>query len=165
MFYTHSMKVLFVCLGNICRSPMAEGILRSLAEQDGLGETIIIDSAGTSRYHSGSLPDVRMREVARKNGIELTHKSRGLSFADFYDFDYIIAMDKSNYEDILAEKPVNDDHRAKILMMREFDPEPGDMNVPDPYHGGNDGFNKVYDMLHRSCKHLLVHLRVQIAVF
>jgi protein-tyrosine phosphatase len=159
------MKVLFVCLGNICRSPMAEGIFKHMVEQEGLSNKILTDSAGTSRYHTGSLPDSRMREVALNNGIKLTHKARQLSFADFYDFHYIIAMDSSNYEDIMAERPINEDHKAQILMMREFDMERGEheMDVPDPYYGGQQGFENLYKMLHRSCHVLLNHVKLKVA--
>lgn len=158
------MKVLFVCLGNICRSPMAEGVFLDLVKKEGLEGKVIADSAGTSRYHAGSLPDARMRQVARQKGIELTHKARQLSFGDFYDFHYIVAMDESNYADIISEKPVNDDHRAKIVMMREFDPIPDSNNVPDPYYGGPEGFENVYSILHRSCDVFLQHLKAEIAM-
>lgn len=157
------MKVLFVCLGNICRSPMAEGVFRHMVENEGLNDKITIDSAGTSRYHTGSLPDARMRQVAQQHGIELTHKARQLSFGDFYDFHYIVAMDSNNYEDILSEKPVNDDHRAKIVMMRSYDPAAESIDVPDPYYGGPEGFENVYQMLHRSCHNLLQEVKEELA--
>lgn len=159
------MKVLFVCLGNICRSPMAEGIFKHMVEQEGLADKILTDSAGTSRYHVGNPPDARMCAVAEKKGITLNHKARQLSFGDFYDFNYIIAMDSNNYEDIMSERPINDDHSSQILMMREFDLERGEheMDVPDPYYGGEQGFENVYNMLHRSCYVLLNHVKIKIA--
>jgi protein-tyrosine phosphatase len=143
---------------------MAEGVFMDLVKKEGLAGKIEADSAGTSRYHSGALPDARMREVAKSKGITLNHKARQLSFGDFYDFHYIVAMDMQNYADILAEKPVNDDHRAKILLMRDFDPIPNDKNVPDPYYGGHDGFVDVYNILHRSCQSFLTHIKAEIAM-
>lgn len=159
------MKVLFVCLGNICRSPMAEGIFKRMVDQEGLSNKVFTDSAGTSRTHAGSLPDPRMREVAEQHGITLTHKSRQLGFGDFYDFHYIVAMDNENYEDIMAERPIHDDHRAQIVMMREFDLErhENEMDVPDPYYGGQKGFDDLYSMLHRSCHVLLNHIKLKVA--
>jgi protein-tyrosine phosphatase len=159
------MKVLFVCLGNICRSPMAEGIFKHMVEEEGLSDKIFTDSAGTSRYHIGKPPDSRMREVAEQHGITLNHKARQLSFGDFYDFHYIIAMDSENYENIMAERPIHDDHRAQIIMMREFDMERNEdeMDVPDPYYGGQKGFEDVYNMLKRSCFMLLNHVKLKIA--
>jgi protein-tyrosine phosphatase len=155
------MKVLFVCLGNICRSPMAEGVFKHLLEKEGLTDKVFVDSAGTSRYHLGCLPDERMRGVARGKGITLDHKARQLSFGDFYDFHYIVAMDRSNFADIVSEKPVNDDHRAKIVLMRDFDPIPENKDVPDPYYGGSEGFINVYNILHRSCTEFLRHIKVE----
>lgn len=156
------MKVLFVCLGNICRSPMAEGVFKHLLEKEGLAGKILADSAGTSRYHVGSPPDARMSGVALSNGITLNHKARQLSFGDFYDFHYIVAMDRSNFTDIISEKPINDDHRAKIVLMRDFDPKPEDRDVPDPYYGGSDGFINVYNILYRSCTEFLNHIKVEL---
>lgn len=157
------MKILFVCLGNICRSPMAEGVFKQLVEKEGLADKITIDSAGTSRYHIGSLPDERMRQVALNYGIQLTHKARQLSFGDFYDFHYIVAMDRANLKDIISEKPVNDDHRAKIALMRQYDPQADELDVPDPYYGGVEGFENVYQMLHRSCQNLLSEVKEELA--
>lgn len=158
------MKILFVCLGNICRSPMAEGILKHMVKEEGLANKIFIDSAGTSGYHSGNAPDQRMQETAEKHGIKLTSASRQLSFGDFYDFDYIVAMDGKNYEDIMAECPINHDHKAQIVMMREFDMERGEneIDVPDPYYGGQQGFENVYEMLYRSCYVFLNHIKIKI---
>ncbi len=142
---------------------MAEGVFMQLVEKEGLANKITTDSAGTSRYHIGSLPDERMRQVAKNYGIELTHKARQLSFGDFYDFHYIVAMDSQNLEDIISEKPVNDDHRAKIVLMRQYDPQANELDVPDPYYGGVEGFENVYQMLHRSCQNLLSEVKEELA--
>lgn len=143
---------------------MAEGILQHLIAQEGLEDKISVESAGTSGYHIGRLPDERMRAVAEKHGITLTSKARQLSFGDFYDFDYIIAMDRSNLSDIMAESPLNNDHKAQIILMREFDMESteNDIDVPDPYYGGNQGFENVYKMLYRSSVVFLNHVKLKV---
>jgi len=146
-------KVLFVCLGNICRSPMAEGVFKELVSKNGLSEQFEVDSAGTGAYHIGKLPDPRMMETAKFHGINLTSKARQVHQSDFTKFDFIVAMDKSNYHDLLANAP--DDATAKIVMMRKFDPNPEDGNVPDPYYGGVEGFENVYQILTRSCEKFL----------
>lgn len=142
------MKVLFVCLGNICRSPMAEGVFKYLVEKENLENKIEIDSAGTAAYHVGNSPDTRMRDVAASHGILLTSKAREITPLDLRDFDYIIAMDQSNFDNILLLD--KGETTAKVVMMREFDSDPEDGNVPDPYYGGLDGFEKVYQILMRS---------------
>ncbi len=143
------IKVLFVCLGNICRSPMAEGIFDKLSKESPL--EISHDSAGTSAYHIGELPDERMREMASNKGnIALTHRARQIVREDFDKFDYIIAMDKSNYENILHYKNrINKASETTIMLMRSFDSEKGNLEVPDPYYGGESDFEKVYDILWR----------------
>lgn len=151
------MKVLFVCLGNICRSPLAEGIMKSKIESAGFGETLTIDSCGTSNYHIGDKPDVRTRSNAKMNGVELSHLGRQLTIEDLVEFDYILAMDRSNYHNILKLRNA-DKHSSKIKLMREFDPEPGD-EVPDPYYGGEQGFQDVFDILNRSVDGFITHLK------
>jgi protein-tyrosine phosphatase len=149
------ISVLFVCLGNICRSPLAEGIFKDLVKKKGLIDNISIDSAGTGNYHIGADPDHRSIYVARKYDIELDHKARQFSKKDFDDFDYIIAMDQNNYDNIKRLKREASLH-GKLFLMRAYDLEnDSDMNVPDPYYGGLDGFEHVYQMLHRSCQALL----------
>lgn len=148
-------RICFVCLGNIVRSPLAENIFRHHVEKQRLEEKYAVDSAGTSAYHVGERPDSRMREVARKRGLEYTGRSRQFQPDDFEQFDLIIAMDKDNHRQLrgLAASP---EQQEKISLMREFDPEAGaDQEVPDPYYGGIQGFERVYDIIHRSTKELL----------
>lgn len=148
-------RILVVCLGNICRSPMAEGILKQLVKERGLIQSIELDSAGTGAYHIGSNPDNRAQEVCLSKGITLDHKARQVNRFDFDAFDYIIAMDSSNYD---ALKKIAPHHR--LYMMRAFDPlAQSDLNVPDPYYGGIQGFHEVYEMLHRSGNGLLDHIQ------
>ena len=148
-------KVLFVCLGNICRSPIAEGIMRYLVSKEGLEDQFYIDSAGTSSYHIGELPDPRSIEVARDNGIQLVHKARQFKYQDFEEFDLIIAMDLANKRNILALDRKNK-FGEKVKLCSEFDKGglfPSD--VPDPYYGGDNGFQEVFDQLSVCTKKLL----------
>ncbi|MCE2786987.1 MAG: low molecular weight protein-tyrosine-phosphatase [Bacteroidota bacterium] len=147
------IKVLFVCLGNICRSPLAEGIFRAIVEEEELDHSFFIDSAGTASYHIGSLPDERTRKVAEDRGIKLTHKARAFTTNDFYAFDFIITMDESNLSNVIRLMP--EDNRARIHLLREFDSVGKGQAVPDPYYGDISDFEKVHDILDRSCMHLL----------
>lgn len=152
--------VLFVCLGNICRSPMAEGIFNDLIIKNGLQDQLACDSAGTADYHVGQLPDRRMRQTAQRHQLNLTHVGRQLNCQDLLRFDYVLAMDKSNLEDILSLPCSNQVFsRAKVMLMRNFDPTPGTGSVPDPYYGGPDGFEEVYQLLKRCNDALLAFLR------
>lgn len=153
------IKVLFVCLGNICRSPMAEGHFARFVKDNNLQGMISCDSAGTSSYHIGELPDSRMRQTALKYGISLTSRARQLTKNDLNEFDYIIAMDSSNYQNILFLQEAAEGTKAQIFMMRTFDPEYKDSDVPDPYYGGDDGFDNVYNILKRSAANLLEFIR------
>jgi protein-tyrosine phosphatase len=153
------ISVLFVCLGNICRSPIAEGVFNELLHQKGLQDRIQCDSAGTAAYHTGSLPDKRMRKVALDNGIKLTHQARQLTYKDFSQFDYIMAMDEANYDNIKRESRHIDNINKlgdQIFLFRTFDPERGDsMQVPDPYYDGMEAFENVYEIVRRSGTHFL----------
>lgn len=144
------LNILFVCLGNICRSPLGEGIFKDLVDKKGLTENFFIDSAGTAAYHIGQPADSRMQETAYKRGILLTSKGRQFCEKDFFDFDYILAMDQSNLKNILRLKPAN--ATAHVSLLRDFDPEPDTKDVPDPYYGGLQGFENVFNIVDRSCK-------------
>ncbi|PIQ49309.1 MAG: protein tyrosine phosphatase [Cytophagales bacterium CG12_big_fil_rev_8_21_14_0_65_40_12] len=147
------VKVLFVCLGNICRSPLAEGIFTQKVIEMGLSDHFEIDSCGTSNYHIGEQPDPRTIKNALKNGVELNHQGRQFTYADFLEFDYILPMDQSNKRDIERLRPGHE--RAEALMMRYFDPLDKNANVPDPYYDEEKGFQEVFEILYRSCASLL----------
>lgn len=151
------IKVLFVCLGNICRSPVAEGLFKHKVTKKGLNKVIEADSCGTSNYHIGGGPDERTIVNAMKNGIQLNHRGRQLTYLDLENFDFIVAMDRSNYDTIL-QLPNAEAHKEKILMMRSFDPQPDHEDVPDPYYGGEHDFQNVFDILDRSTEKFLAHL-------
>jgi protein-tyrosine phosphatase len=161
-FYLRRMEkigVLFVCLGNICRSPMAEGLFIDLVEKAGLRDRFKIDSAGTSGHHDGELADRRMRATASGHGIHLASVSRKLKRSDLSQFDYVVAMDNSNFRDIQSIQQPGVTYSAKVLKMREFDPQPDSIDVPDPYYGGADGFEDVFQILLRCNQTFLKHLR------
>ena len=144
-------KVLFVCLGNICRSPLAEGLAIKLASEMGLNNQVEFDSCGTSNYHIGDQPDKRTIENAEANGLKLNHKARQFDKRDFRDFDFIITMDTANMSNV---KKLDQEGQFgdKLYLMREFDTEDKGADVPDPYFGGPKGFQEVYDILERSVK-------------
>jgi protein-tyrosine phosphatase len=161
---TDKIGVLFVCLGNICRSPLAEGVFRHLARAAGVEDRFEIDSAGTSGYHDGDPPDQRTAAVATARGIELTGQSRRITSGDMQRFDYVIVMDEENHS-ALARMAHRTAPRARVHLLREFDPEAnGDPDVPDPYYGGTRGFENVHDIVERSARALLDHLRQQHAI-
>ncbi|AUB39458.1 protein-tyrosine phosphatase [Nostoc flagelliforme CCNUN1] len=152
-------KLLFVCLGNICRSPSAENIMNHLIEQAGLSEHILCDSAGTSSYHVGSPPDRRMSAAAAtKLGIKLRGRARQFQKSDFQDFDLILAMDQENYENILTLDQTKQ-YQHKVRLMCEFCSRHTLKEVPDPYYGGQEGFNRVIDLLIDACEGLLTKVR------
>ena len=157
------MRVCFVCLGNICRSPTAEGVFRHLVVQAGLHETIVIDSAGTAAYHAGERPDQRSARAALARGIELGGRARRFEVEDFTRFDYVVAMDRSNRTDLLALAP-DSTARSKVKLLRDFvDAGPRDADVPDPYYGGPDGFDHVLDICEEACAALLAQMRQALA--
>jgi protein-tyrosine phosphatase len=152
------VRVLFVCLGNICRSPLAEGIFNEKVKKAGLETFVEADSCGTSNYHIGSQPDPRTIANAFRNGITLNHCGRQFSVEDLRNFDYILAMDKSNYNNILR-LPGSNEFAHKVMLMRDFDPLEKGGEVPDPYHGGEQGFQNVFDILNRTMISFLAHLK------
>ena len=147
-------KILFVCLGNICRSPAAEGVMLHLLEEKGLSESFIIDSAGVLGYHEGNLPDPRMRQHASARGYDLVHRSRPVKVEDFYNFDLIIGMDDQNISDLKEIAP-SPQEGQKIHRMVEYLQQEEATYVPDPYYGGSDGFELVLDLLEDACEGLL----------
>ena len=149
--------VLFVCLGNICRSPLAEGIFQHLVEEAGVSDEFEIDSAGTGSWHVGERPDTRAIAVARAHGITLPSRARQITPEDLDHFDYVIAMDLENVRNLenMAESSRTD---VQIHLLREFDPEHTGDEVPDPYYGGASGFEKVFKIVSQSCEALLAGL-------
>lgn len=151
-------KLLFVCLGNICRSPSAENIMRHILQQAGLEQQISCDSAGTAAYHTGEPPDRRMAAAALKAGVTLMGRARKFVPQDFEEFDLILAMDRDNYRDILVQDPQGK-YRHKVKMMLDFRQNYTLTEVPDPYYGGSDGFDYVIELLMDACQGLLDTLR------
>jgi protein-tyrosine phosphatase len=147
-------------MGNICRSPTAEGVMRSLVTRAGLSETVELDSAGTGSWHVGSAPDERARTAAGARGIALEGRARQVSAADFVEFDLLIAMDRSNLRE-LRRFARSDEQRARVRLLREFDPasaDDGDLDVPDPYYGSPAGFEEVLDLVQAACEGLLAEI-------
>ena len=172
------VRVLFVCLGNICRSPTAEGVMRALVREAGLQATVELDSAGTGGWHVGSAPDQRAAAAAGARGIELGGRARTVTSADFERFDLLLAMDRSNARELRRLAP-DEEQRAKVRLLREFDPAyahegarapegararegvtaPGrDLDVPDPYYGAAGGFEEVLDLVQAACAGLLARI-------
>jgi protein-tyrosine phosphatase len=162
------VRLLFVCLGNICRSPTAEGVMRTLVVNAGLQESVELDSAGTGAWHVGSPPDARASAAASRRGIALNGSARQVRADDFLEFDLVLAMDSSNLRDLRRLAP-GDDEREKVRLLREFDPASGgahgpkgrvarDLDVPDPYYGAGDGFEEVLDLVQAACEGLLAEI-------
>ncbi|MBI3200535.1 MAG: low molecular weight phosphotyrosine protein phosphatase [Myxococcales bacterium] len=153
-----TVRVCFVCLGNICRSPTAEGVFRHLIEHASLGDAVEADSAGTAAYHSGEPPDRRATAAARARGITVGGAARQFKPPDWERFDYVLAMDRDNFEELQRGAPAR--HRDKLFLLRQFDPRsPKHASVPDPYYGGAEGFEEVLDLCEAACRGLIAHLR------
>lgn len=152
------VSVLFVCLGNICRSPTAHAVFRQMVVDHGLAEVIEIDSAGTAAYHVGKHPDTRSMEVARNKGIEMLDlRARQVDMGDFYQYDYILAMDEQNYHNLIEMSLP--EHREKIQMFLDYTQDYAETEVPDPYYGGAQGFEHVFNMVDSASLGLLKHIR------
>lgn len=150
-----------MCLGNICRSPAAEGVFQHLVEKAGLSSEFAIDSAGTGGWHVGAPADARMRAAAAKRGYNLTSKARQFVPADFDRFDQILAMDESNLMNILAQDSPGKPHKANVQLMLSYHGKTTLKNVPDPYYGGEEGFEEVLDLLEVACGNLLQKLNAK----
>ena len=149
------MKICFVCQGNIIRSPLAENMFRHLAEEAGLSGKYQLESAGTSAYHVGQAPDKRMRQAAAEHGFHYTGRARQFWREDLDKYDLILVMDQNNRR-ILESMVQNNPQKNKIHMLREFDAQgSGDLDVPDPYYGGVEGFEATFQIVTRSCEGLL----------
>ena len=152
------MKILFVCLGNICRSPTAEVVFRAVAAREAPELMIEVDSAGTAGYHVGEPPDLRTRQAARRRGYDMSSlRARIVEPRDFEDFDFILAMDRENLKVLNHRAPVQ--ARAHVQLFLEFAPDAATTEVPDPYYGGPNGFEEVLDLVEAATQGLLQHLR------
>ena len=152
-------SVLFVCLGNICRSPTGEGVFQHLVDERDIAEQFEIDSAGTAGYNVGARADARMREHASRRGYELTSRSRKIVVSDLEKFDLVIAMDRENLKDILLLTDAPDNPPAGIKLLSDFLDDTWPSDVPDPYYGGADGFEYVVDMIEAACPKVLTYLQ------
>ena len=142
-----ALKIVMVCLGNICRSPLAEGILKAKLPKD-----YVVDSAGTGAWHTGQQPDKRSIATAKNRGLDITNqRARQFKVSDFDTFDYIYVMDNSNYKDVLSLAPTEESKSKVRLILNEIFPNEN-VDVPDPYYGGDDGFENVFDMLDQACE-------------
>ena len=151
------IKVLFVCLGNICRSPTAHGVFQTMVEDQGLADSILVDSAGTAAYHVGNPPDSRSAATARKRGYDLSNlRARQAVETDFSDFDFILAMDESNLMNLRSLKPHN--YSGHLGLFLDFSPEP-ERAVPDPYYGGDTGFEHVLNLIESASEGLLEQIK------
>jgi len=154
------INVLFVCMGNICRSPTAHGVFQDLVDKAELGDVIQVDSAGTHAYHIAEEPDPRAQESALKRGVDLSGlRARKAIEDDFLEFDYIMAMDQSNFGHLLAIAP--EGHEDKLKLFLEYAPDMGVKEVPDPYYGGRNGFERVLDLIEAASQGLLDDIKRQ----
>jgi len=144
---------MFVCTGNICRSPLAHTVLEHMVNEKGLKEGVFIDSSGTGAWHVGEKADPRMRQIALNHGIRITHRSQKLKYSDIADFHLLLVMDHDNLRDALALCRSNDE-RKKVRLFRDYDTQ-GEGDVPDPWYGGMEGFEEVWNIVHRVCENLI----------
>jgi protein-tyrosine phosphatase len=152
------VKVLFVCMGNICRSPTAHGVFEDMVEREGLSHLIEVDSAGTHAYHVGNPPDQRAQETALKRGLDLSgQRARQARAEDFHQFDYLLAMDRDNYRLLSDICPSGENHKLHLFL--NFAPELNLNEVPDPYYGGPSGFERVFDMVEEASTGLLEEIK------
>ncbi|MCC5958899.1 MAG: low molecular weight phosphotyrosine protein phosphatase [Ectothiorhodospiraceae bacterium] len=155
---TEMVRVLFVCMGNICRSPTAEGVFRELLKQEGLADVVETDSAGTHGYHVGRPPDARAQAAARSRDVDISDlRARQVELSDFEYFHWIVAMDNDNLENLVAECPAS--QRSKVYRLLDFAPHTGADEVPDPYYGGSAGFEQVLDLVRAGSAGLLKAIR------
>lgn len=153
-----SVAVCFVCLGNICRSPTAEGVMRRQVQEAGLAETVAIDSAGTGNWHLGEAPDARAQQAAKARGYDLSAlRARQIEAVDFERFDLVLAMDAANLAELHKRCPPQ--HREKVRLLMEFASDPSARDIADPYFGGAQGFEQVLDQCENACRGLLGSLR------
>ncbi|MFT4036316.1 MAG: low molecular weight protein-tyrosine-phosphatase [Patulibacter sp.] len=158
------MRVLFVCLGNICRSPTAEAVFRAKVGERGLQGEIEVDSAGTGGWHAGQPPDRRAVAEAARRGLSMSGRARQVSASDLSDFDLVVAMDEVNRRDLLALAPT-DEVRGRVVLLRDWDPESlgHDRGVPDPYYGGEREFAEMFEIVERSCVYLIDDLQQRLS--
>jgi protein-tyrosine phosphatase len=156
------IKILFVCMGNICRSPTAQGVFNKLVEERGLEGRVSVDSAGTHAYHVGEPPDARSARAAANRGIDLSHqRARRVTVQDFHQFDYVLAMDSDNYNHLTAMCPEGSEYKLRLFLS--FAPHIEIRDVPDPYYGGVTGFERVLDMVEEAARGLLEDVEANLA--
>jgi len=150
-------RVLFVCLGNICRSPMAEGVFRRVAEEEGVANRFEIDSAGMGDWHIGQAPDTRAQAAAQNRGMDISgQRARQVTAADYRRFDLILAMDDSNYDELIGLAPKSELHKVRLFL--DYAPKTGTRDVPDPFYGGTEGFDHALDLIEQAARGLLAEL-------
>lgn len=158
-----TLSVCFVCHGNICRSPLAQGVMEYLVRKEGLEKTILVSSAGVSGWHVGEPPDNRMQDTAKKHGISLNSRARHFQATDYKELDLVLAMDQSNLNTLKSLESNFEARKEKLFLFRSFDPQNnGNLEVPDPYYGGGQGFELVYEMVARTCPNILDFLKTKL---